>query len=179
MSINHPVTRPDQMRKPLVWNPISDEWRNGLVESKTWWCKEVIPQPSSDREKRAMDSALRLRDKLLSFGGDEACMVLYDQDEPNIMERGQLFVGTGIKYRKGLPSQCHYNSSLLWEANKGRCQIATGYALSEDGMWRQHTWVVQPMTVKYRIWETTVGRIAYFGFILTDEECEEFFRENT
>ena len=64
MSINHPVTRPDQMRKPLVWNPISDEWRNGLVESKTWWCKEVIPQPSSDREKRAMDSALRLRDKL-------------------------------------------------------------------------------------------------------------------
>ncbi|MEG1564976.1 MAG: hypothetical protein RR365_14825, partial [Bacteroides sp.] len=90
----------------------------------------------------------------------------------------QLFYGKGTRFRKGQPSQCHLNACLLWEVNKGYCQIATGYALSKDGMWRQHSWVVQPLATKYRVWETTEGRVAYFGFIMTDEECELFCRAN-
>ena len=47
--------------------------------------------------------------------------------------------------------------------------------LSEDGLWRQHSWVVQPMTRTVKVWETTVERVAYFGVVLNDEECQEFF----
>lgn len=62
--------------------------------------------------------------------------------------------------------------------NQGRCSIATGYALSEDGLWRSHSWVIQPMKRTVRVWETTVKRVAYFGVVLTDEECEQFWYDN-
>ena len=54
-----------------------------------------------------------------------------------------------------------------------------GYALSEDGLWRCHSWVVQPMARTVRVWETTVKRVAYFGVVLTSEECEDFVENNT
>lgn len=78
-----------------------------------------------------------------------------------------------------LDCQCHYNSARLWYKNKDRCFIATGYALSEDGLWRCHSWVVQPMARTVRVWETTVKRVAYFGVVLTSEECEDFVENNT
>ena len=30
-----------------------------------------------------------------------------------------------------------------------------------------------------RVWETTVKRVAYFGFVMNDTECQEFFDNNT
>lgn len=95
-----------------------------------------------------------------------------DPKEREAMEKALL-----LKDRL-LSNRCHFNSARMWDANRGKCQIATGYALSDDGCWRQHSWVVQPLTVKYRIWETTEPRIAYFGFIMTDEECEDFLYQN-
>ena len=53
------------------------------------------------------------------------------------------------------------------------------YALSEDGLWRCHSWVVQPMARTVRVWETTVKRVAYFGVVLTSEECKDFVENNT
>lgn len=185
MSLQHPIREASQMRKALEWEPISDEWRTGLIRGQTWWAKEVTPTfesvdsiAANPTEACQMRKMLTLRDKLLSFGGDEVCMPLIEEDYDAIMDRGELFLASGCKYRKGRPSQCHFNSALLWDANRGQCQIATGYALSQDGCWRQHSWVVQPLTVKYRVWETTVRRIAYFGFVLTDTECERFYYEN-
>ena len=70
-------------------------------------------------------------------------------------------------------------SDGLWYKNKDRCFIATGYALSEDGLWRCHSWVVQPMARTVRVWETTVKRVAYFGVVLTSEECEDFVENTT
>lgn len=29
-----------------------------------------------------------------------------------------------------------------------------------------------------RVWGTTVKRVAYFGVVLTDEECEQFWYDN-
>lgn len=31
------------------------------------------------------------------------------------------------------------------------------------------------MTRTVKVWETTVERVAYFGVVLNDEECQEFF----
>ena len=54
----------------------------------------------------------------------------------------------------------------------------TGYALSDDGMWRQHSWCICDAGEEYIedsiIIETTEKRLAYFGFIMDEEESEEF-----
>lgn len=176
MSIINPITKPSQMKQPLICNDVNfTEWNEN---KDIWWAKGEIPNPENGIEAARMEKMLILRDRLLAFGGEQACMPLIEKDYKAIMERGQLFYGKGTRLRKGRPSQCHTNSCLLWEANKKRCQVATGYALSDDGIWRQHSWVVQPLTTKYRVWETTVKRVAYFGFIMNNEECEVFCEEN-
>ena len=167
------ITKPSQMPRLLSW----DAWKRRWGEGNVRWYKHE-PSVDDPKEREAMEKALLLKDRLLSFGGELACMDLFDPDYEAIMERGQFWYGDHAKFKKGLPNRCHFNSARMWDANRGKCQIATGYALSDDGCWRQHSWVVQPLTVKYRIWETTEPRIAYFGFIMTDEECEDFLYQN-
>lgn len=105
-------------------------------------------------------------------------MDLYEEDYEDIVECGQFWYGNHSQFRKGQPCRCHSNSARLWDANRSKCQVATGYAMSADGCWRQHNWGVELLITKYCIWETTEPRIAYFGFIITDEECERFLYEN-
>lgn len=109
---------------------------------------------------------------------EEVCMTAYDEDAVKTLSRGQFFYGSSYM-RKGQPSQCHANSAYLWDANRGHCSIATGYALSEDGLWRCHSWVVQPRSRTMRVWEMTVKRVVYFGFVMNDTECQEFLDNNT
>jgi hypothetical protein len=136
----------------------------------------------SIQEKNIYKTNLPLRDKLLSLGGKQVAMVDIEQDIDDILERGQLWYGDRIKMMKGYPSQCHSNSAELWEKYKNnsnfKIHIATGYGLSDDGLWRQHSWCVLVKPRKNRIIETTVERIAYFGFVLTKEESEVFALEN-
>lgn len=168
MSIANPIVKLSQMPRPISWSHEIDQ-RPGM-----WWSTAWTGKPANDKKAARMQKMFILRDKLLSFGGDQVCMPIVEDDYTAIMSRGQFFYGEHARLKVGLPSQCHYNSSLLWEANKGNCQIATGYALSPDGIWRQHTWVVQPLTLSWRIWETTVKRVAYFGVVFNDDECAEF-----
>ena len=122
--------------------------------------------------------------KLKEFGGHEVCVPEIDGDVRKILLRGQLWLGDNVMLKRGEPCNCHENSLLLWKANKGRTldsafrqqlAMATGYALSEDGMWRQHSWCVlrTPRTVK--VVETTEKRIFYFGYVLTEGEAQAFY----
>ena len=169
-----PVRKSEDMKRPIlpVPEPINAKWKEA-ISSREWatnYTGTVDP-----KYKPYLD----MRDRLLSFAGEEACMEFVDEDFPKLQERGQLWYGDRIQMMPGEPSQCHSNSALLWEVNKRRAVMATGYALSNDGMWRQHTWCVTvgedggPVVV-----ETTTPRIAYFGFILTLEEAELFLYEN-
>jgi hypothetical protein len=113
-----------------------------------------------------------LRKKILSHGGDE---VVLDPrgPEPHLNEllgRGVLQDGHGAKQVKGEPCHCHGNSALVWSRKKEKRTICTGYALSDDGLWRCHSWVLEAG----RILETTTGREAYFGFSLTIMEAVMF-----
>ncbi len=86
-------------------NPIDKEWKEEISTSK-WWAvnyKGVL----SEKELKIIP----LRGKLLSFGGEEACLAIDDEDDEE-----------------------HGNAVI----------------------------------------ETTVERVAYFGFIMNDEEAEEF-----
>ena len=175
MSLAHPIVKPSQMRRSLVCQKINPEWKERMKHE--WWSTNSVMKPAK-AEAAKMQRMFKLRDKILAFGGEEVCMPIWEEDYDAIMTRGEFFYGEHARLKLGAPSQCHRNSAYLWDANRGRCQIATGYALSEDGLWRQHSWVVQPLTVSWRIWETTVKRIAYFGVVFTDKECERFYFNN-
>lgn len=174
-SIRNPVMQPAQMSRPVFCRPMSCDWLEW--QKSIWWSTKYEGNPTNDREAAQMQKMYLLREKLLSFGGEQACMQLFEPDLEKIMNRGQFFYGEHARKRKGRPNRCHQNAAVLWNANKESYKICTGYALSEDGLWRQHTWVVEPLKRSWRIWETTEKRVAYFGVILNKEECEQFFKD--
>jgi hypothetical protein len=117
--------------------------------------------------------AEQLKQMLLRYGGWAANIDPNDPDLTKIIARGAIMSGAGAKVMRGKPINCHGNAASLWRAEVGR--ICTGYALNRDGMWRQHSWGMMP---NQQIIETTVRRIAYFGFVLDDEEAEDFVKHN-
>jgi len=107
-----------------------------------------------------------LRTKLLSFGGKE----IVPRNEPDlekILGRGQIMKMEVIE-KKMYDRDCHTNVTILC-VFEGR-QIATGWALSDDGLWRQHSWCVNGDIII----ETTQKREMYFGFVLSPSEAENF-----
>lgn len=116
----------------------------------------------------------RLKNILLDIGGWAACIPAHEPDLAAIIGRGRRFGGES-RTVKGERSRCHSNSSLLWEANMDKARICTGYALSSDGMWRQHSWV---FFSELGLVETTEKRLQYFGYIMTLPECRAFLEDN-
>ena len=116
-----------------------------------------------------------LYDLLLSFAGRFVVPVGIEEDLEEILERGRLF-GPTDNLVAGERGQCHRNSARLWKDltqdlpdNQGT-SLVTGYALSPDGLWRQHTWI---WTGEETV-ESTVPRILYFGYPMSRQEAERF-----
>lgn len=116
---------------------------------------------------------LPLKKILLGIGGWGVC-IHQEPDLERILTRGRRFPAKS-KTMRGERSQCHMNSACCWDENRELCTICTGYALSRDGMWRQHSWVFTNNGV---VVETTEKRVAYWGFLLTPDECELFLYQN-
>ena len=169
-----PIRNVDQIAGKLSTIPMNQEWIDGIKDMH-WYHENRDIHEYTLRDPQNGHRMLELRDKLLTFGGQETCVPCYDEDLVKILDRGQLWLGDRITMMKGLPSQCHLNSTRLWYANKDKVALCTGYALSEDGGWRQHSWCIHIKPRKNRVAETTVERIAYFGFAMTPEEAEEFY----
>jgi hypothetical protein len=118
-----------------------------------------------------------LKNRLLDIGGWSVVLPRLEPDFLKLLTRGRRFAGKSIMM-KGESSQCHCNSAYLWDANKESLYISTGYALSKDGIWRQHSWCVRPTKRSWRVVETTQKRVQYFGYILHHNESEQFFFDN-
>jgi hypothetical protein len=115
-----------------------------------------------------------LYDLLLSTAG----FAVTDYEEPDLeklLARGRLWGTEGLKQVRGEASSCHGNAARLWMCDRKKYAIATGWALSADGVWRQHSWALDP---KGRVVETTVPRLAYFGFDLDPGEAALFALSN-
>ena len=117
----------------------------------------------------------RLRKMLLRLGGD--CVVAPrkpDQDVPMLLEQGFLTSGPAtLKVMKS--SSCHQNVAFVWTNRKfGIVGVATGYALSGDGLWRQHSWGI----LRDGVLETTKTRRKYFGVVLQGERADFFAASN-
>jgi hypothetical protein len=68
-------------------------------------------------------------------------------------------------------NSCHWNVAHLWKSeNRQISGIGTGYALSEDGLWRQHSWCL----TSTGILETTELRHTYFGVRLEGAAADQF-----
>lgn len=120
-----------------------------------------------------------LRHTLLSIAGGNVSIPHDDEEDLcRILARGQLWIGKNVEFMPGLPSQCHFNSSRCYEANSEKSRIATGYALMKDGTWRQHSWLIHFRPRVNKIVETTLKRVAYFGYVMTKSECENFCLDN-
>ena len=94
----------------------------------------------------------------------------WEPDQDKILSRGRQWIGHNIKIIKGQTRNCHGNVAKRWRRSPRRYRIATGWALSEDGLWRQHSWIIDGRTVI----ETTTPREKYFGFELTPLEAQQF-----
>lgn len=114
-----------------------------------------------------------LRDKLLEIDGLEV-VPRPESDLTKLLERGRLY-DLDVELRLMRRSGCHVNTALLWMDNMEENKICVGWGLSDDGLWRQHTWIIN----KEIIIETTEKRIRYFGAILTEDESKAFAFYNT
>ena len=72
-------------------------------------------------------------------------------------------------------SMCHQNVAAVWKSRRfGIIGVATGYALSEDGLWRQHSWGL----LRDGVLETTEARLNYFGILLQNAGADYFAERN-
>jgi hypothetical protein len=129
-------------------------------------------QTKTEKTLKTMPELKPLQDRLLTFGGDWVAL----QPEPDLtdlLNKGQLIKGNVI-LKPMAPCQCHRNCAKIWDKNPKNYKIATGWALSADGIWRQHTWILKGKAVI----ETTEPRTMYYGIILEDKEANNFWFQN-
>jgi hypothetical protein len=141
-----------------------------------WWATHY--QGELTKHQKEM---LKLRDILLGLGGAQTVFHHQECDLHLLLEHGQIWTPERSRLMRGSPSECHRNSCALWEQNKNATRIATGYALSEDGFWRQHSWCLQPIkgnSPKVRVLETTTPRVLYYGIVFNPKGCEKFVDNN-
>lgn len=112
-----------------------------------------------------------LSQRLKHIGGTAVC-ASFEEDMSLIVRDGRTWLPAQreIVLVRGEASRCHQNVLRLWKIDPG-LQVCTGYALSNDGIWRSHSWCFDPPN--YRILETTEKRIAYHGAALNRREIRE------
>ena len=95
------------------------------------------------------------------------------EQQPQIQQLRKVLLGLG-GIQLVAPPQADPALSLLIEAGFGMVGIGTGYALSGDGLWRQHSWGLR----REGILETTVERAKYFGVLPQRDDAESFAQAN-
>ena len=156
---------------PLVG--LKPERKQGLAADN-----RMLTQSESDPKKQ------RLKVILGQAAGEAAIIAEPEADLDALLERASFFVGTEIAFAGGAENRCHMNSAIFWLNNENSCSLMTGYALSEDGIWRQHSWCLlfkDPISgkdINSCVVETTERRLLYYGFKLNTDEAARFFSSN-
>ena len=131
-----------------------------------------------DLLRRRLRAAIRrqpelniLRALLLRMGGAELVAPSdFDRDVGLLIDTGFAMAGP-VKCSIMKPNACHENIARVWTAKHcGLIGVGTGYALSNDGLWRQHSWGIR----RNGILETTEQRVRYFGIRLQARDADSF-----
>jgi hypothetical protein len=116
-----------------------------------------------------------LRSLLLGIGGVEFVAPSFIDHEISALISSGFTMDSLVECESMEPNACHSNTARLWIANEsGLVGIGTGYALSDDGLWRQHSWGIR----RNGILETTKRRVKYFGIALQGRDAESFAKLN-
>jgi hypothetical protein len=117
-----------------------------------------------------------LRRLLLSIDGTElVAPSCPDADLLLLLERGFVMAG-GVRLKNMIASECHRNVAKLWaKKKKDVVGLGTGYGMTDDGLWRQHSWLV----LRQGILETTKERTHYFGILLQGQAAADFVINNS
>jgi hypothetical protein len=113
-----------------------------------------------------------LATKLLAYGGTKVVIPYLEPDILELFKRGTIVQMNKLRIIKGYRNSCHSNSAKYSLKHPGTTMY-TGYALSDDDMWRQHSWVVDTKGII----ETTEKRIAYFGIPYTIEQAQQLAQQ--
>jgi hypothetical protein len=114
----------------------------------------------------------RLSQAILAHGGEAVVPPLEPLAQPfaeMLLEHGGL-QGPRARKVRGDRSDCHRNAARLLRTGKA-AGIGTGYALSDDGLWRQHTWGLDG---DGEVLETTESREQYWGIQFSGEDATDF-----
>ena len=110
---------------------------------------------------------------LLSMGG-KITNVEYDEETEDILLRAEVF-DYKVEQHIGTPGQCHRNATDLWDNNRDRLILCTGYALYNE-KWSCHSWLID--TYKDVLIETNpIIYEKYYGITLDDEESQAFLED--
>lgn len=111
------------------------------------------------------------RQLILQHGGDEVVPpATPDPLIETIGERGTVTGCDAVVSMRGVKSECHANAVALWR-RRDAVAIGTGYALSDDGLWREHSWAWDDQD---RVIETSEARRRYFGVRFAGSDAEWF-----
>lgn len=113
---------------------------------------------------------------LLGVGGEAVVLPRVEPDYAKILATGQVLLGDKAKLKIGHAGKCHSNvAKNCWEYG---WNIFTGYALSKDGVWRQHSWNFGSIGSFSGLIETTEKRVLYYGYPLDATESKDFVESN-
>jgi hypothetical protein len=79
-----------------------------------------------------------------------------------------------VRFVTGDDNGCHANVARLWIDGSVE-GIGTGYALSDDDLWRQHSWGID---FDHTVVETTSSRVTYVGVVLGERSSLEYAMGN-
>ncbi len=143
------------------------------AERDAWFVKRTA---DVFKESPHGESLRRLHEGLLRVGGQHAVLPIIEEDIRDILGKWRVWARPKTLLRVGERSRCHQNSGNLWDVNRRILKLCTGYALSDDGCWRPHSWCWWPS--RQAIVETTERRLAYVGFCMTKDQAERFWNDN-
>ena len=174
---HEPVRMGDRVPFIPMTAPPQREWREIFAEHRTGQINElpIAVEKIADTEFRHLVRLAkgRMHDWLLEIGGWGVALPSLDDDIDCVIERGFLLPGTSARIIAGTPENCHVNAALWCARNPETVAMMTGYALSSDGLWREHSWIVRREEEEGAtplLLEPSKPSVAYFGFIRTHAE---------
>lgn len=98
-----------------------------------------------------------MKEKILNEGGGWGlCVRDNDADADALLMHGELIIitkdnpvqspPTCLLPLVSNPNDCHNNSTMLHQLTNGVFQYHTGYYMTEDFLWKQHSWTVNRHT---------------------------------
>jgi hypothetical protein len=145
-----------RLRRPFPEVPSDELWME-LTDQQNWGALSLHPQQETAIRETVPLTLFPLEQKLLAHGGIRLAY-RYEPDLQLLLKRGEPFEERADLV-PGESRQCHFNAVRLWSEQRETL------ALSEDGFWRQHSWLLRqkPHPGEARLIETTIKRVKYLA----------------